>query len=189
MTGDGGGWTLVMKLDGAQATFVYGSPLWTNDETLNPGSPDLDTTEAKLASFSRMPVTALRLGMRMGNDTRWVNFVHAATSLRSLFEGGYVATTVGRQGWLSLLATPSLQDNCNLEGFNVVGTMGPTYSTVRIGILGNQEPDCATPDSRMGFGGGAGLCGEDPNNSCGNELGCNPNGPVSTKAFGYVMLR
>jgi len=187
MEEDGGGWTLAMKIDGALPTFVFGAAYWTDDEVLNPDAADLDTTEAKLPSFSSMPVSAVRLGMRVMTDTRWINFAVTATSLRSIFAGPYLPTNVGRAQWLSLLGTASLQDNCNQEGFNVAPPGG--YSVVRLGIIGNQELDCLSPDSRLGFGGGGGLCGEDPNNSCGNESFCHPAGNFSSKAFGYLMIR
>jgi len=37
MASDGGGWTLALKADGSQPTFVYDSALWTNADTVNPG--------------------------------------------------------------------------------------------------------------------------------------------------------
>ena len=39
-----------------------------------------------------------------------------------------------------------MQPNCNQEGFN-------SMNKIRIGILGNNENDCGTPDSFLGVGG------------------------------------
>lgn len=85
-----------------------------------------------------------------------------------LIEGDhYRATSLGRNTWKKLIGSDaSLQLNCNREGFNVMGSVGG--SKVRIGIIGNQENDCASPaspDSRIGFGAGGFPTG-DP--SCGN---------------------
>ena len=96
--------------------------------------------------------------------------------------------TVGRTAWKSLLAAGSLQLNCNQEGFNSVCGGGDTR--VRIGILGNQEADCLSCDSRIGFGGAGAYCLQNTNYSCGNEAYCTPdNGDKSTPTFGYVMIR
>ena len=66
-------------------------------------------------------------------------------------QGSYVATSLGRTAWKDLVAGASLQPNCNAEGFNLVS--GGDYQAVRLGILGNNENDCGTSDSRIGFGG------------------------------------
>jgi hypothetical protein len=85
------------------------------------------------------------------------------------------------------MQNPSLQPNCNREGFNSI-CGGDTR--VRIGIVSNQENDCNTCDSRVGFGASGSNCGQNPNNSCGNEAYCSPdNGDRSTKAFGYIFVR
>ena len=52
----------------------------------------------------------------------------------------------GRSKWLNLLSGSRLQQYCSGEGINVL-------SKVRIGIVGNNEHDCATPDSFLGVGG------------------------------------
>ena len=53
---------------------------------------------------------------------------------------------IGRSRWLDLLPGSRLQPYCSREGFSVLGK-------VRIGIVGNNEHDCATPDSFFGVGG------------------------------------
>ena len=85
--------------------------------------------------------------------------------MHDLIEGVHNrATSLGRNTWKKLIGSnASLQLNCNREGFNVMGSVGG--SKVRIGIIGNQENDCASPDSRIGFGAGGFPTG-DP--SCGN---------------------
>ena len=56
-----------------------------------------------------------------------------------------IATSLGRSKWLSLLSGSYLQGNCGVEGFNALGL-------ARIGIFGNNENDCRTPDTLLGVG-------------------------------------
>ena len=80
-----------------------------------------------------------------------------------------------------------MQPHCNREGFNALGD-GNGYSKARIGILGNNEDDCVTSDSRIGFGTGG---GHDDGNTCGNENGWPSWGTsyVHIKAMGYVLVQ
>ncbi|KAL9953456.1 hypothetical protein ACROYT_G040878 [Oculina patagonica] len=59
--------------------------------------------------------------------------------------------------------------------------------TARIGILGNNENDCDTNDSRIGFGGGG---YPDDSNTCGNEARAGgDNGDKHIKAMGYILIQ
>ena len=56
-------------------------------------------------------------------------------------------------------------------------------------VLGNNENDCVTCDSRIGFGTGGGL---DDNNTCGNEASAGngaDNGDKHIKAIGYIFVQ
>lgn len=111
-----GGWTLIMKLDGLQQTFLYNSALWLNKETYNSNSASLDNDmEAKLPSYWSLPFTELRLGMKKDGDiTRWITVRYNASSLYSVIaDGQYRPLDVGRTAWKSLIAGSSLQVNCN----------------------------------------------------------------------------
>ena len=192
MTADGGGWTLIAKIDGASNTFVYNSALWTNAATLNPNKPELDSGQAKLASFSTVPFEELRLGMKLGAQTRWVKVQHKSTSLlAALAPGTYrpFDKAIGRVAWKGLLNGSSLQPNCNREGFN--NTVASSWAAVRIGIIANEQNNCGTPDSRIGFGGGGNVCGMDANTSVGNGAGCGGDaGNKNLKAnFGWILVR
>ena len=62
-------------------------------------------------------------------------------------------------------------------------------SRARIGFLGNNERDCITPDSRIGFGTGG---YHDDNNTCGNEAinhTSSDNGGKQIKAMGYILVQ
>jgi hypothetical protein len=190
MTSDGGGWTLVMKVPGRDAGFIYTSSIWTSTSTLNEGSLDLSTTPAKFRGFFTLPFQQLRLGMVDGSPRYLV--VPVATSnvgpLHTIFAGPARATSVGRNGWRSLVGSPSLQPFCNAEGFNQVS--GGDYQAVRLGILTNQENDCGTSDSRIGFGGQYNRCGAGGDVSGGNVSTCGGDGGDRDNAFfGYIFVR
>jgi hypothetical protein len=185
--GPPGGWTLVLKIDGNQSTFPYDDALWTNATSYSPGKPDLDKNEAKLASFWSVPFTEMRVGMIDGNVTRWLILPLASTSMLDLMNQGNQAptpTTLGRAAWEGLLVNGSLQQNCNWEGVN-------PEARLRIGIVGDESPDCATnpsPDSFIGFGSNGTFQGGSPD--CGNiARDTDDNGDQTTKTFGYVMVR
>lgn len=195
---DGGGWTLVLKADGTQPTFTYAAPIWTDTSTLHADSADLSHTEAKFAGFSSLPVTAVRIVMFDPTDamTRSIVLNVSASSLRDLFATEtYVATMAGRASWEALMASGSLQSNCNREGFNVQSVPAGMGSEVRIGILGNDQTDCSSPNSRIGVG-GAGATGSacNPTNAgsitVGNEAGCTADhGDRTTSGFAFVFVR
>lgn len=52
MTTDGGGWTLILKINPSSANFKHAQPLWYNDDDLNATSADLSQSEAKFKSFA-----------------------------------------------------------------------------------------------------------------------------------------
>lgn len=111
-----------------------------------------------------------------------------ANSLYSLIaDGHYRATSLGRNTWKSLIGSQaSLQTKCNKEGFNVVGN-DQSHAKARIGILGNNENDCNTCDSRIGFGTGG---NHDDFNTCGNEaIFSGDNGAKHIKAMGYILVQ
>jgi hypothetical protein len=184
-----GGWTLALKIDGEASTFGYSSELWENTFTLNEAFADLDEQEAKLATFHTVPFTELRVGMTDQGETRWLVFERTAPSLRSLFAGeSLTETELGRAAWRSLVASSSLQDNCNREGFNVTPDTSDTQARVRLGIIANGQVSCVSTDSWIGFG-GDGSCNL-------SEVGCGnvacvsaDNGDRATRTFGYVFVR
>ena len=110
-----------------------------------------------------------------------------APSLYSLIaDGQYRAISLGRDKWKSLIGEDaSLQLNCNKEGFNSQGY--PRNSKARIGIIGNEQSNCGSTDSRIGFG-----TGGNPGKSitCGNVASYGPdNGNRYIKAMGYIMVQ
>ena len=177
-----------------QNTFRYSSLYWSNRAEYNPsqGRTGFDNHETKLATYWSTPFNFICLGMRSGKSLKFIRLHIRANSLSSLIaDGRFRQTRAGRHAWKSLIPGSSLQNFCNREGFNVHVSFG-RYSAVnaRIGIAGNQEKDCLTPDSRIAFGGGGSMCGQDTGNTCGNEAKCAADrGDRHTKTFGYILVQ
>ena len=122
--------------------------------------------------------------MKIGHKVNSIVINKQANSLRSLIaDGEYRSTSLGRHTWKKLIGRQaSLQRNCNREGFN-----SRSYSKARIGIISNQENNCLTCDSRIGFG-TEGYPHD--GNTCGNwarYYGDNDNRNI--KAMGYILVQ
>jgi hypothetical protein len=174
-----------------QKIFHYDSAYWKNKQAYNPGgaASGLGRQETKLETYWTYPFNRLCLGMNTGS-TRWLTVNYPGS--RSLYDviapGKYRGFHVGRHAWKNLIPGSSLQRGCNREGFNVIKNR--QFSRARIGILGNQENNCNSPDSRIGFGTGGFRCGVNDGNTAGNEARCNPdNGNKSIFVFGYIFAQ
>jgi len=79
----GGGWTLVMKIDGTKPTFHYDSKLWSNkaDFNLPGGKTGLDHHETKLPTYWNTRFSKICLGMRIGHQIRFIVINKHANSL------------------------------------------------------------------------------------------------------------
>jgi hypothetical protein len=142
-----------------QNEFNYSSPYWTNKETyaVEDGLEGLSEKQTKLASYLSTPFNKICLGMKVNGATKWILIDHQASSLFNVIAGGnFIATTVEKNAWKSLVKDSYLQNNCNQQGFNIV-TKNKFYQykfayNVRIGIVANNENDCESCDSCIGFG-------------------------------------
>ena len=137
-----------------------------------------------------MSFSKICLGMKIPGE-EIINFVainKVADSLHSLIaDGQFRNTSLGRNTWKTLLGSQgSLQRNCNREGFNAVCDR-PELSRARIGILGNNENECVTCDSRIGFGTGG---HPDNSNTCGIAAQTfADNGNRRIKTMGYIFIQ
>ena len=173
-----------------QPTFHFKSKLWSNKSDFNlPGGKTLfDNHETKLPTYWNTSFSKICLGMKFGHQTRFIVITKGANSLYSLIaDGNYRATSLGRNTWKSLLgSSASLQSMCNKEGFNIVGPNADS-PRARIGIVANEQNDCNSPDSRIGFGTGG---SPDDSNTCGNEaMHGGDNGDKHIKAMGYILVQ
>ena len=173
-----------------QQTFQFNGTLWSNKETFNldGGKTGFDSQETKLPSYWNTSFSKICLGMKIGEQVKFIVISKQANSLYSLIaDGQYRATELGRDTWKSLIGSgASLQQNCNREGFNAMSTSS-LHSRARIGILGNDGNDCVTCDSRIGFG----TRGRpDNSNTCGNRASSSPdNGVKNIKSIGYILVQ
>ena len=180
----------MILLSSFQSTFHYNSNFWTNKNDFNRpgGKTGFDARETKLPTYWSTPFSKICLAMKIGHQMRSIVINRHANSLYSLIaDGRHRATHLGRNTWKSLIGSQaSLQRNCNRQGFNVVSG-NPVQSKARIGIIANQENECRSCDSRIGFGTG-GL--HDDSNTCGNEATYSPdNGNKHIKAMGYILVQ
>ncbi len=146
----------------------------------------MDTIETKLTTYWNTSFSKICLGMKIGQQINFIVINKQANSLYSLIaDGKYRATLLGRNTWKTLIGSQaSLQTNCNKEGFNAVGSNWA--SKARIGFIGNNQNNCHTCDSRIGFGTGG---YPDDSNTCGNEATWSPdNGYKHIKAMGYILV-
>ena len=174
----------------SQQTFNYNSTLWSNKETFNldGGNTGFDSQETKLPSYWNTSFSKICLGLKIGQQIKFIVINKQANSLYSLIaDGKHRSTSLGRDKWKSLIGSnASLQDNCNKEGFNAYSSQWQK-SKARIGIISNNGDDCGSCNSRIGFGTGG---HPDKTNSCGNEAVDSPdNGHKHIKAMGYILVQ
>ena len=173
-----------------QTTFDYDSQYWSNYDEYNlpGGETGFDKQETKLPTYWNTSFSKICLGMKIGQQLGFIVINKQADSLHSLIaDGRYRATSLGREKWKELIGSQgSLQYNCNKKGFNVVCSWSG-YSKARIGIVSNNEDECDSCNSRIGFG-TAGRPGN--SNTCGNEADVSPdNGDKHIKAMGYILVQ
>ena len=174
-----------------QNTFHYNSDYWSNQTEYNlpGGKTGFDSQETKLPTYWNTSFSKICLGMKIDNQTSFIVFNKQAPSLYSLIADGYYrATSLGRDTWKKLIGSQaSLQLNCNKEGFNAFETV--LGAQARIGIVSNNQNQCDSCNSRIGFGTGG---SPDDKNTCGNEVdGIDEpdNGEKRIKAMGYILVQ
>ncbi|XP_032234547.2 uncharacterized protein LOC116616653 [Nematostella vectensis] len=154
----------------------------------------LDTTEMKLSTYSKFPISKLFLGIKFCSKYNWLPLdilTRSRVSLHGIISfGSYKGTIIPRDDWKKLVPNASLQKNCNMQGFNVnpQPKHGATIpARARIGIVSNNENDCKSPDSFFGFGTHCGI----KDISVGNEARRNcfaDNGDISAAAWATFSL-
>ena len=148
--------------------------------------------QTKLASYWNTPFHKICLGMKVNGVTKWIRINHQASSLYNVIaDGDFKNTSVGRGKWLSLMDGSRLQENCNKEGFNI-GIPGheSAHLKVRIGIIANNENDCESCDSCIGFGTSVRGCDDEiRKTTCGNIAICDQLDNKNTPAFGYIFVQ
>ena len=127
--------------------------------------------------------------MKIGQQINFIVINKPANSLYSLIaDGQYRRTSLGRNTWKNLIGSEaSLQRRCNKEGFNAADGNYANSAKARIGILGNEQNDCNSCDSSIGFGTGG---RPDDSSTCGNGASASgDNGDKQIRALGYVLVQ
>ena len=127
--------------------------------------------------------------MKIGQQINFIVINEQANSLYSLIaDGQYRDTSLGRNTWKTLIGSEAtLQPDCNKEGFNAAHGNHANSAKARIGILGNEQNNCNSCDSSIGFGTGG---RPDDGSTCGNGASSGgDNGNKLTRAMGYVLVQ
>ena len=180
-----------------QSTFQASAAYWTTDNVYQANglvnSPS-DVVEAKFPAFNSLKFKKICIGVKNGNKVQWQRISVAGDSLWKIFQSdSFIPINIGRGRWKSLVNSPSLQPHCNREGINVKNNDGRML--VRIGIIGNNENECNTPDSALGIGlteRKFGCTGEQPQRpvSSGNFAFCLPdNGVKAVPRTTFILIQ
>ena len=152
MTTDGGGWTLVLMVkSGDRDTLRYDAAWWGGTKTLNAGivDPKVDDN-MRNAAWHLLGFTAIRMDMASVGKSHTVTV--SKPSAAALFTGGHVGTPYNRQQFLDWIPVDNAkwnnQAHCNVSGFQST-TAG---ANCRYGLIMNNENNCSSNDSAIGFG-------------------------------------
>jgi hypothetical protein len=140
-----GGWTLLLKSSG-DTTLHYDNALWIDTNLLNQSSIDTSAVNAKLETYTRLPISELRGCFPTQNNHCIYASLNVTATARSIFAGGSIQVGAGfngqeYNGW-------SWQPNCHYFGVNTPFA----YRRARFGFTANQENDCSSNDTAIGFG-------------------------------------
>ena len=173
------------------------------------GKTGFDTKETKLPSYWNTPFTKICLGMKIGEQFKFILIKWHADSLYSLIaDGQYRATSLGVDTWNTLTGSQASFDDYK-EGFNsvnnivppriIVGPAGVAWAAAsavmpnlkaRIGIVGYTNTVVRTGFGIGGF--------RDTSNTCGKETSGTGffnydrnhyEDAENIKAFGYILVQ
>ena len=151
--------------------------------------------QTKLASYWNTPFDKICLGMKVNGEMNWISMTYTASSLHHLINPGYFKSAhTDRNKWLSLISGSRLQDNCNQEGFSIKMKnkfKSYSYVNVRLGFVANEQNDCYSCNSCIGFGISASCGGSHPQTdaTCGNVGICGAFNNLNIDAFGYILVQ
>ena len=183
MTQNGGGWTLLLKTDGSYNTdFYYSDAKWTNSTLHNEYSLDTSVINAKLEAFVALDIQELYgCFPSQGNHCIYLDTGVIQTA-KDLFSGGFLNQssqyhTQMYPGW-------AYQNRCKLFGVNT----NNGGARARFGFSANNESNCNSNDTAIGFGLGYNSSYTGANYSSGNYCNygssCNSiNSPLTFEGF------
>jgi hypothetical protein len=132
----------------------------------------------------------MKVGGGAETNTKWITIDHQASSLFDVIaDGNFTATNISKSKWKSLIDDSTLQQYCNIQGFNIRGGYSHWRMYVRIGLVANQQNDCNTCNSCIGFGASITRCyNHATKKACGSIHAC-VDYPNSITAFGYILVQ
>lgn len=154
--GEAPGFTLVLRGDGDAGELTYFSNFFTCERcTREEDDLELDSNrESQFLSFGSAPAREVLVALRGGGSFDRRAILEHPEGYESAFElfddrdDVAAINNVTREEMLGLLDDSDLQDNCNFIGFNV-----GTSRFTRVGIVANDQGDCGSTNSYVGFGG------------------------------------
>ncbi len=201
---DGGGWTLVLKVDGAANDLAYNASLWTNG-TLRPDSVNLNRESALLRAYSTVRVrqfwlalSTARMAPEGGDVLATVPRVvatrpstSACETPRGVFAGStFDSVTPAVSEWAAAVPGARFDSACTRVGVNAESAAG---ARVRLGALARRADGCPYDNAWLGLGGLAAPCtdgGAAPVVSAGWVGPCNADGTRSAQpAFAWLFVR
>ena len=142
MIADGGGWTLVLKADG-ETVLWWGAGYWSDTALLNEDDLNVDAGNAKFEAFLKVKVTEMRGCL---DDHCFKKSFGGTQTAREIFAAG--AQVVGGHPGFGSGDKWSTQPNCKHYGVNTA----QEYQHARFGYTANQENNCSSNDTAIGFG-------------------------------------
>ena len=177
-------------------TFVSDSLYWDNNITYKvENGLEGGTRLLQTPSYWNTPFTKICLGMKVvggaETDTKWIAIHHQASSLFDVIaDGNFTTTNISKSKWKSLIDDSTLQQYCNIQGFNIRGGYYYRRMYVRIGLVANNVKHCNTCNSCIGFGASiTGSCNYHmKKKACGSIHACG-HYPKNIAAFGYILVQ
>lgn len=175
---DGGGWTLIAKVDPNSPTLAFEADAWLAPLTapIVIGTPDTSRVDALLLPYWRVEVGELRVGA----DAAWL-ITGPVTPARGVLRVGIessVALDATADDWAAVVGSAVHSGTCQRSGFSVLlPDVGPPEVAVRIGLVGSSAADCSAPTYWYGVGASVrtsrAACTETTNTAGAGRV-CNP---------------
>ncbi|MAA79522.1 MAG: hypothetical protein CL916_09705 [Deltaproteobacteria bacterium] len=147
MTQNGGGWTLLLKTDGSYNTdFYYSDPKWTNNSLHNDSSMNTSIANAKFEAFISLDIQELYgCFPSQGNHCIYLDTGSFQTA-QDIFSGGFI--NASSNFYTQMYSGWAYQNHCHLFGVNT----NNGAAKARFGFSANNEGNCNSNDTAIGFG-------------------------------------
>ncbi len=193
---DGGGWTLIAKVDPRTTTLSFSSGWWTAASSTGTSTADLSVGDALYPSYWLLPVHELRIVMApVATPTVSTSLVTAFMTVppmtlhTAMTAGPAQALTATETDWQRLVGgTPPGTAVCEVSAVPAELPATAPMIRVRIGYVGDDTSGCTSPGFWAGVGADGASC-RAVGNSAGGGRVCGPPGqrrdyPLAAWVFG-----